>query len=537
MSLKADLVLTGGHILTMAEEGPASVEAAAVCGDRILATGSSAELQPLIGRDTRVIDLDGLTAVPGFNESHSHLISAGRIVKGVDLYDARSIRDIRDKVAVAASQAQPGEWIEGVGWFEGLLEEGRFPTRWDLDDVSPDNPVILSRIYMMDVINSRALELTGINRHTPDPIRGKIDRDPSSGEPTGLLREDAKRMVRDIMPPERTADIETLIEAAIPEYLSFGVTSVLDPGVTPDMIRAYQNVYRRGSLHLRVNLMPDFRDQYLALREQRLDHMGISSGFGNQYLSIGAAKLSLDGGLYSKTADLYKPYVDQTDVRTLDRIPLEELEDIIFDLHRRGWCIGVHACGDRAQDLIVDAYAKAFERQPRTDVRHHLIHGYFPTPRAMQLMAKHDIIANAQPAFIYVEGDLCEKYVGESRSLYFTPLRTLRDAGIVVAINSDVPTAPTVDPMLGIYSAVTRKTVGGITLGDEEKVSALEAIEMYTAAGAQVTMEENVKGRLVPGMLADVAVLDRNPLAIDPEELIDVQCLMTVLGGDVVYEA
>ena len=529
-----DIVFVGGTVLTVDKEMPRAT-GLAVKGERIEAVGDESQIRAMVGEHTQVVELRGRVLIPGFDESHSHLLSVGRNRKLLSLYHCRSIAEIVAEVEKAVRRSPPGAWIEGKGWAEAMLAEGRAPTRYDLDPVSPDNPVILARIYNTDCVNSRALKEAGITRETPDPPGGLIVRDEKTGEPTGLLKENAKFLVRDKMPEATLEDLIGYVKDALDDYVRYGITSVVEPGLTPMQMRAFHQVYREGALTLRVSMMPDFRDRHFASWKERLGSLGIMSGFGDDWLQIGPAKLSLDGGLANMTSYLSIPY-KKPGSRVVLRIPPGELEDIILRFHEQGWSVGVHATGDLAQEMVVDAIVRAMDRRPRADVRHHVIHGYFPSDSVLRKMRDYGIVYNLQPVFIYYQGDAYPEVVGREQAERFMPLRRILDAGVRVCINSDVPTAASHNPLLGLYSAVTRKTMRGDVLGADQRITFEEALAAYTLGGAYLLMQEGRRGSLTPGKLADMTVLSRDPTAVPPEEWANIAVDLTMVGGRFVYD-
>lgn len=415
------------------------------------------------------------------------------------------------------------------------------PTRWDLDEAAPDNPVILNRLFGMSVVNSRALELAGITDDGPDPERGTADRD-DRGRPTGVLRSGAQEAVRRAMPSmsstERVRQYEGYIRTAAAEYVRHGITSLLDPGVPPLMMRAYQNAREGGHLPLRVNMMPVWyglrasEDENL---EGRLDHIGVHTNFGDEWLRIGALKMAMDGGLGSMTALMHDPFIDGTRSEIPLRLNADNLRKWFAEGHSAGWSIGIHCCGDLAQDMACSAFHAVAGRDPREDVRHNIIHAYFATPEALELMERHSISVSVQPGFIWVEGDLYFSAVTPERLREFKPLKTYSERGIVVACNSDMTSAH-YNPFWGIHSAVTRKTSRGATLGDEEKVDRFEALRMFTYNGAYLTFWEDLTGSLEVGKAADVAVLDGDYGSVGDDALRDLGVDMTIIDGRVVFD-
>ena len=536
-----DVILVNGPIYT-ADADRRKVTGMAITGGKITALGSTDEIRALAREDTEIVDLDGRSAIPGIVDSHNHLPTAGAMMsEGVILFDAKTISELQEMVAGRAQTMEPGEWIQGAGWIENQFEEWRMPTRWDLDEAAPDNPVILNRLFGMSVVNSRALELAGITEDGYEPDRGIVDRD-EQGRPTGVLRAGAQEAVRAVMPAmssaQRVRQYEGYIRTAAQEYVRYGITSLLDPGVPPLMMRAYQNVQESGGLPLRVNMMPVWyglrasEDQDL---DGRLDHIGVHTNFGNDRLRIGALKMAIDGGLGSMTSLMHEPYIDGTRSEIPLRLNTDNLEKWFEEGHSAGWSIGIHCCGDLAQDLACSAFDTVMGREPRDDVRHNIIHGYFATPEALEIMERHSISVSAQPGFIWVEGDQYFSALPEERLHDFKPLKTYLDRGIIVACNSDMTSAH-YDPFWGIHSAVTRKTSRGKTLGDAEKVDRFEALRMFTYNGAYLTFWEDLVGSLEVGKAADVAVLDRDYGAIDDDQLRDLTVERTLVDGKTVFD-
>jgi predicted amidohydrolase YtcJ len=433
----------------------------------------------------------------------------------------------------------PGEWIVGQGWNEGYFSDGRLPTRQDIDPATAEHPVVLMRFFNTDVANSYALRLAGIDRHTPDPEGGRIERD-TSGEPNGLLRASAKSLVRRLIPPPTSQQMQESLQLACGAMHRFGITSVVEPGLRPEEIRAYQSFYQSGELTVRVNLMPSWHGFHDDEDETTLDcrarELGIYSGLGDEWLRIGALKMAIDGGTTPHTAFMYEPYVGDTELVAFNRLPLDALRRYFRTAQELGWDVGIHCCGDHAQDMAVDTFAQVAGEIPHPDARHSIIHGYFPTPRALDQMAEHHIAAVLQPTFIYWEGELLFRDVGERRAMHYKPARTYLDHGIVVTASSDVTSTVSANPFIALYALVTRKNRLGQAIAPHEAISREEALRAYTSGGTWLTREEHLKGTLEPGKLADLAVLDRDYFTVPDEEIKEVQVDMTLVDGQVVWQ-
>jgi len=542
--MPADLVLINGKIATVNNRDDFA-QALAVKGNRFLAVGTNEEVQGQVGRDTEVIDAGGRTVIPGIVDSHNHILSAGVLLEGVMLFGVGDFEGLREAVAGRVSEKQPGEWVLGGGWIESQFTEYRLPTRHDLDPVSPKNPVVLDRLFGMSLANTRALELAGIDRNTPDPPRGSIDRDPKTGEATGILRNGAQALVKRLAVPPGPAQDQVsrarhLIERACAEYLRWGITSVIDPGVPPVAMRAYQELREYGRLALRVQAMPAWYGLYGTAEDAGLDQrataLGVHTGFGDDWLRLGALKMAIDGGLGSRTALMHRPFLDGRKSTIPLRLDVERLDQYFRTGLASGWSIGIHCCGDLAQDLACESFDRVIGGLAGgpVPVRNNIIHGYLPTPRALELMASRGIAVSVQPGFIYVEGDIYFDVVDEETLHRFKPLKTYMAHGITVAANSDMTSAH-YNPFLGMYAAATRKTAQGRGLGTDECVDRPALVRLFTRNGAWLSGDEDDKGSIEPGKLADLAVLSGDLFTIPDEEILDLTVMLTVIGGRVVH--
>jgi predicted amidohydrolase YtcJ len=532
-----DLILFNGQIATFVPELPRC--RALACKDgRVVALGDDADVRALAGAHTQQIDLGGRTAVPGFNDAHNHMLELGLKLGRLAVENCRSIAEMVELVREQAAHTPAGEWIVGEGWNESLFAEGRLPDRHDLDAATTRHPVLLKRFFNMDVVNSRALELAGVSRATPDPAGGRIER-LGDGSPSGILRASAKLLCRQLLADPSMDECVAALDAAGRAYLAVGITSVLDPGLRPWELHAYQLARAAGKLHVRANLMPSWHgfreDENAGQLDARAAELGVFSGLGDDWLRIGGLKMAIDGGTTSHTAWMFQPFVGETKVHDYNRLDPEDLRVFFARGHALGWDIGIHAIGDRAHHEAAAAFADVLAESPRSDHRHNLIHAYFASEASLQQMARYQIAAVIQPTFIYYEGDDLFRDVGAELAQRYKPMRTYLDRGIPVIATSDIPSTVHFNPLIGLYSLVTRKTWQGTPIAPQEAVTREEALRAYTVAGAWLTREEDHKGPLAPGYLADIAVLDRDYFTCPEEQIKDIAVELTVVDGKVAY--
>jgi len=536
--LSPDLILTNGRFYTL-DAGSTVAQAVAIKDGRIVTVGADVQVGTLAGSGTPTLDLGGSAVIPGIFDSHNHFLEVGAKLSMIRLDECRSQAEMMELVRERAKDTPPGEWIVGQGWNEGNFADGQLPTRHDIDPATSEHPVILMRFFNTDVVNGYALRLAGITRDTPDPEGGKIERD-AGGEPNGLLRASAKTLVRPLLPKPTLDDMKRYLRLACTEMHSFGITSVVDPGLRPEEIRAYQSFYEDGDLLVRVNLMPSWWGFFDDEQGDHLDHraraLGIYSGLGNEWLRIGGLKMAIDGGTTPHTAFMYEPYVGDADLVAFNRLPLDALRRHFRTAQKLGWDVGIHCCGDHAQDLAVDTFAQVAREIPRSDARHNIIHGYFPTSRALDQMAEYNIAAVLQPTFIYWEGELLFRDVGEERANKYKPVRTYLDRGVVVTSSSDVTSTVSANPFVALYALVVRKNRFGLDIAPHEAVSREEALRTYTLGGTWLTREETLKGSIEVGKVADMAVLNRDYFTVPDEEIKNLQVNMTIVDGQIVWE-
>jgi predicted amidohydrolase YtcJ len=522
----ADLVLVNGNIRTGDPGGRA--EAIAIRDGRVLAVGSDDEARAAAGPGAEVVDLDGATVIPGLIDPHNHLLATGEVLGEIALYDVRSIGELQERVREAVAGVEPGRWVLGRGWDESLLAEQRMPNRHDLDAVAPDNPVVLERVWNKLVVNTAALKALGIDETTPDPpadvnYAGSFDRE-ESGYPTGIFRDRAKDLVRLNMPQRTEAELVEAIGRASRAYNALGITAIVDPGLLPPQIDAYMRAVDAGALSMRGDLLmsawgfvpaaeePELEERIGGMRERWPDR--------GEMARLAGVKLLPDGGIGDRTARVSEPYVGEPDNYGVWAIPEGELPERIRWVHDRGWPMDIHTCGDEAQRVSVKGFADAQEANPKPELRHRVHHAYLPTPDTLARMANHRIPALISTPFIRSLGESYVQSLGEARAERMMPYRTYLDAGVPLAGSSDSPVADH-NPWVGMATALTRKTVYGRVLGAGEVLAPDEALALYTTGAAFGMGREAELGRLAPGYLADLVVLDRDPFAgeVDPDEL------------------
>ena len=523
IKIPADLILSNGKVVSVDEEF--SIHSTIVVSDgKVVELGDASLLDKYEAVTVR--DLDGKTLIPGFIDSHTHI--SGDPQRYINLSEITSIAEMQDLIRAKAEELGAGEWITGYGWSEDELAEGRKPLRGDLDIAAPRNPVTLTRAGGHSaVVSTSALGLAEINNNTPDPEGGVIERD-ENGVANGIIRE-RQNIVGRLVPDSTYEELLASLEINLGNLLAKGITSITDASTAPDEYAMWEELYAK----------PDVKLPRSAVQFQWFDPEGISEvkervGDGNEFLRIGPIKVFADGGFTGPAAFTKEPYLNQGDYRGYLNMPAEELVAHINEIHDAGWQMGVHAIGDAAIELVVDTLANALTRNPREDHRTYLNHfSMRPSDETMETMAEHGIHITQQPNFTYtLEGRYVANLDGW-RLEHNNPLRSPMDHGIHVAISSDI--LP-IGPLVGIYAAVTRKGMSGRVFGADEAISIEEAIAGYTIKGAYLGFEEDIKGSLEPGKLADMVVLSDDILTIDPEEIMDIEIEQTYVGGELVYQ-
>ena len=519
------LLFHNGHIHTIDPAYP-SPEALLVGDDgRILAIGALAALdRPGLPK----LDLAGRTLLPGFNDAHVHVTWLGHLLTrqvDVRIHVAPNIPAVIARLAERASAQVPGSWVEGVGYNEAQLPEGRHLTREDLDQASSDRPIVVTRTCgHISVASSLALRLAGIDGQRADPPGGVIVRD-ATGEPTGILQETAMALVGQLVPAPSAEATERAISTAQQHQLSLGITSATDPDVLPDQLAVYRAMEGRGALAVRMNLLAGRRvgEQRLALPEPYLSAM----------LRIDSVKFFADGGMTSATAKISTPYreVGTTGVLIWED---EDLTESMWEAHSAGLRIATHANGDVAIEQVLSAYELLAQRKPGK--RHRIEHLALPSPAQLARCYALGVMAATQTVFLPAMGATFRRYMPEQFYARAYGVRAMIDAGLTVALSTDAPVVPDDNPLIGLKSAIDRRDHAGVPLGPAQAVSPAEALWAYTMAGAILSGDEDNRGSLSPGKWADLVVLSGDPLTTRPERMLELHVEQTYLGGQLVYE-
>jgi predicted amidohydrolase YtcJ len=539
----ADAVLLNGNIYTGDSRRP-RVEAVAIRGESIIVVGTSAELQSCMGPKTAVINLKGQFAMPGFNDAHVHLAQAGFAKLAVDLDGVKSIAEFQERIRARLREYKRGEWITGRGWDQTLWPDKQFPTRNDLDAVSKDDPMFFARLDgHVAVANTAALAMAEIAKQTPDPPGGHIGRDPATGEPTGLLGEDAAmNLVYRRIPAPRMAQRRRAIEGALADVARHGVTSLQDNSVlaiTEDANARWENflVYaelrQEGKLTARITEWLDF-----TLPLEKLEELRQEGGATDPWLKTGALKAYLDGSLGSRTAALLAPYADEPSTSGILRVDPEDLKRMAIERDRAGFQLAFHAIGDRANRVALDAFAAVRAANGSRDRRDRVEHAQVVAPQDFPRFAPLGVIASMQPCHLLDDERWAAARLGPQRSKGAYAWKTFEKDGVKLAFGTDYP-IESVNPLRSLYACVTRELPeGGPTGGWEpqEKLSMENCIRDYTVGSAFAEFEEKRKGILAPGMLADIVVLPQDITTVAPRELLEMQVTMTIVGGRVVYQ-
>ncbi len=534
----ADLIVTNAKVWTGDAAHP-QAQSVAVIGDRVVAVGSDAEVGVLRGANTKVIDAGGKLIIPGFNDSHVHFVSASRDLDQVQLNDATSADEFIRRIRAQAEKTPKGSWMLGGGWDETKWTPPNPPTKEMIDSFTADMPVFLDRYDGHGALaNSVALKMAGITAQTPDPPGGVIVRD-AQGNPTGLLRDAAKILVINVLPrmthDERIAAIRRGMEYAA----SLGVTSVQemnDEGTDSFAdIDAYSELEQSGELTLRFYVAAAISDW------KKEADAGIRRAFGTSFVRMGALKGFADGSLGSRTAYFFDPYSDDPSnfgITAKQMHPLSQMQEWITNADAARLQLCIHAIGDRAISTILDMYTEALKEHHGAERRFRIEHAQHMAAKDFDRFAQLDVIASMQPYQAIDDGRWAEARIGHDRASRTYAFRTFLNHGVHLAFGTDWDVAP-LNPLLGVYAAVTRATLDGKNPNGwfpEQKLTVDESVRAYTAGSAYAEFQEKVKGTISPGKLADMIVLSDDIFSIDPTKIRDVKVLKTFVGGKLVWD-
>ena len=530
-----DAIFLNGDIYTQAT--PVRAQAMAVRDERIVAIGGNDEIRKLKGGRTQLVDLGGHFVMPGFNDAHCHLASGGFQHMNVDLMGSQSLQAMQQRIGLRANKAAAGEWILGQGWDHTLWPGQTLPTRQDLDLMTNGHPAIFVRVDgHIAIANTAALQLAGVTGKTQAPQGGQIDVD-AKGEPTGILRESAQRLVFAKVPPPTQAQRRMAAELALADAARSGLTSAQDNSEWQEF-QVYEDLEREGKLTLRISEWLNFRDPVAELEEHRAHHPA-----NDPMLHTTMLKGFMDGSLGSRTAALLAPYSDDPGNSGLPQFQQAELNAMAVERAAAGLQMGFHAIGDRAAQMAVDAFAAA-EAGPKAraaaatgprDFRFRIEHDQVIAPDQFAQYKKLGVIASVQPNHLLTDMNWAMERIGPERAKTSYPWKQFVDNGVRIAFGTDYPVEP-ITPFRGVYAAVTRKNEAGTkAYYPEQKLTIEQALAAYTTGSAYAEFAEKDKGTLAAGMLADFVVLDRDPTKVAPPEILKTQVLVTVVGGKAVY--
>ena len=531
----ADLVLRGGNVVTV-DSNWRIAQAVAIRDGRFVAVGTDTEIGGVIGPNTQVIELAGKTVVPGLIDSHLHQLFAALNGPAVQLLDTRSVAKVQEAIGERVARTPPGQWVmASSGWHESILEEGRMPTRYELDTVSPNNPVFIPRGGHVVTVNSKALELAGITKDTPNPEGGVIVRDPVTGEATGVLLETAAYLVRKILPPP-PSNMAELLKAAMRDLNSYEIVGVIEPGVDERQMALYRAVRDAGDMTVRTDVL------YRAIRKADVEKgiAAIKAQKNDDMLRFVGIKYPLDGGV--EGGRMSWPYRlvpgEQTDpaYRGVLLLPPGGEDEYVEGLRliaEAGLQAQTHAVGDETIDVIVRSYERVNRDRPIRDLHWTIMHLFHPSDAALKKMADIGIMATMQDHPVLL-GHNQRRWWGDAHAAYAIPIRKAIDAGVLVGGGTDGPVVP-VDPFLSMWWMTTRQVLKGYELGKEHAITPKEALQLYTINNARIMGVDKDRGSIEPGKLADLAVLSQNILTVPADSIRDTKANLTIVGGRVVH--
>ena len=529
----ATLIVTNAAVCTVDKKCP-KADAVAVIGDRIVAVGSHTQIELWHGPETKVIDAEGHSLLPGFNDAHVHFIQGGAQLEQVSLVDAPSPKEFVKRIAAQVAKTPKGEWIQGGRWDETKWDKPELPTKELVDPVTGDTPIFLERYDGHGALaNSAAMKLAGVTATTADVPGGVIVRD-ANGNPTGIFKDAAMTLIFKAIPPMTPDQRLRAARAALKHAASLGVTSVQHMNPEFADVAAYSELAEKGELTTRIYAAPmetEWRDQA---------KVGIRRAWGSSDLRLGAVKGYADGSLGSRTAYMFEPFADDPGNRGLlsdEMHPPSAMRDRLMQADAAGLQLRVHAIGDRAISMILDIFGDIEKEHGYHDQRFAIEHAQHMAQKDFERFAKLHVIASMQPYHAIDDGRWAEGRLGHDRARYSYAWRSFLDHGVTLAFGTDWPVAP-LDPILGLYAAVTRATLDGKHPGGwipEEKITLPEAVEAYTMGAAFTEFQDREKGSITPGKLADMVILSDNIFDIKPEAIRNVKVQTTIVGGKVVY--
>jgi predicted amidohydrolase YtcJ len=532
----ADLIISNAKIWTGDKARP-TAEAVAILGERIVAVGSNAEVEAWHGAKTKSVDAHGKLLLPGFNDSHVHFAAGGQQLDAVQLNDAGSAQEFVRRIGERAKKTPRGEWIRNGDWDETKWSPAELPTKEMIDPVTGDTPVFVSRYDgHMSLANSAAIKLAGVTAATPDPPGGQIVRD-AKGNPTGAFKDAAESLVDKVIPPPNHEQRVRAIKRALAHAASLGVSSVQHMSADYADIAVYAELLDGGELTTRIYAAPLITDG--AADQAKI---GVRHAFGSSYLRIGAVKGFADGSLGSRTAYFFEPFSDQPNNRGLlagDMHPLSAMRERMMTADAAGIQLCTHAIGDAAISTILDLYADVIKAHGEADRRMRIEHAQHMASKDFDRFAQLHVIASMQPYHAIDDGRWAEARIGHDRAGRTYAFRTFLNHGVRLAFGTDWDVAP-LNPMLGVYAAVTRATLDGKNPNGwfpEQKLSVAEAVEAYTMGSAYAEFQEKEKGSITPGKLADMVVLSDDIFSMDPVKIRDVKVLTTIVGGRIVWQS
>jgi hypothetical protein len=542
---KISLLLVNGKIFT-ADAQFSVAEAIAVDGEKIVAVGKTSDLKAVY-QAAREIDLGGKLVTPGFNDAHVHFLRGALALLTVNLLDAKSLAQAQARVAAKAKEVKPGEWIFGRGWDHTIWKQN-FPSRKDLDQIAPNNPVYLVRVDgHVTWVNSQALKLAGIDRSTPNPEGGEIEKD-AQGEPTGILKETAQDLVNRLIPQPDQPTLFRGLESALDMARRYGITSVQDNSGY-ETTKLYRAFLQQDKLTVRVSEWQDFEDSMEKLKAQRAEFASFKDNPSR--LKLGALKGYVDGTLGSKTAAMLAPFSDDAGNSGIPRRPPEELTRMIVERDREGFQIALHAIGDRANRMALDGFSASKEAKDKIGLggsvlgterfnnpRHRIEHAQVVNPSDFKRFADLGIIASMQPSHAISDKRWAESRLGEYRVLGAYAWHFMQSYGVHVPFGTDFPVEP-INPYNTLYAAVSRQDADGDPIGGwqpQERLTMAEAIRCHTFESAYAEFSEKEKGEIKAGMLADLVVHSKDLLTVEPKEILTTEAVLTVFNGRVVYE-